>query len=284
MSIHNKKPVGILTFEQWHNRKEVGSSRLRGHWYIKNWEDAEIFKNGAQYDTVIFQKAYWLEYVKAFKGIKILDICDPDWLDSMPIKEIIDNCDAVTVSSPGLQVAIGQFTDKPVVYIPDRQDLSFHTKKKVHKGTAKKVIWFGYSQNAKLLDTCLLTLKKLGLELTVLSDCRPPYNGATMNVKYDWENPEWSFDDVILEHDIVLLPPDIRPRGKYKSNNKTLTSWCLGMPVANTKEDLIRFLKEEERTKEGDVRWQEVRDKWDVKQSVQEFKNLIQFIKDGKTN
>lgn len=284
MSKYNNKPVGFLLFEDWHNRKEVGSSRLRGHWLMKHWEEAEIFQNGAFYDTVIFQKAYWLDYVRAFKGIKILDICDPDWLDSMPIKEVIDNCDAVTVSSEGLKHAIEQFTDKPVVFIPDRQDLSFHTKKKEHKGKAKKVIWFGYSHNAKLLDPTLLSLKKLGLELTVLSDARPPYNGATRNIKYQYEDKNWSFDDVILEHDIVLLPPDIRPRGKYKSTNKTLTAWTLGMPVATNKEDLIRFMEEAERVKEGELRYNEVREKWNIEKSVQEYKDLIAQIKNGKTS
>jgi len=316
MSVYNKKPVGILLFEQWHNREDVGSSRLRGHWYIKNWEEAEQFRNGAQYEVIIFQKVYWKEYAKEFKGVKILDVCDPDWLDTVSVKEMIDNCDAITVSSEGLQKAMQEFTDKPVVFIPDRQDLSFHTKKKDHKGQgkAKKVIWFGYSQNAKLLDPTLRSLKKMGLQLTVLSECRPPYssvaayeklilkgnetpeqieemqkkvdeenNNFIRNVKYQWENPQWSFDDVILEHDIVLLPPDIRPRGKYKSTNKTLTAWTLGMPVARNKADLERFLNEDERVSEGELRYNEVREKFDVKQSVQELKDLIAQIKNGKT-
>jgi len=283
MSIYNKKPIGILLFEQFHNRKEIGSSRLRGHWYVRNWEEAELFQQGAIYETIIFQKVYMLDYVKAFKGIKILDICDADWLDTVPIKEVIDNCDAVTVSSEGLKEAIEQFTDKPVVFIPDRQDLSFHNKQKVHTDEkAKKVIWFGYSQNAKLLDPTIATLKKLNLELTVLSDCRPPYIKADVNVKYEYENPEWSFNDVILEHDFVLLPDDIRPRGKFKSTNKTLTAWALGMPVARNKEDVIRFLNPKERKKEAELRLKEVREKWDIKQSIKEFQDLIEKIKNGK--
>jgi len=89
---------GLLTFEQWYGKEDMGSSRIRGHWIINNWKEAELFKQGEKYDVVIFQKCYWLDYVKAFKGIKILDLCDPDWLDTVPIIDIIDNVDAITVS------------------------------------------------------------------------------------------------------------------------------------------------------------------------------------------
>lgn len=280
MSIYNGRPIGFLLFEQFHNRIEIGGSRLRGHWYIRNWKEAELFQQGAKYEVIIFQKVYMLEYVKVFKGIKILDICDPDWLDTCPIKEVIDNCDAITVSSEGLKEAIEQFTDKPVVFIPDRQDLSFHNKQKVHtKEKAKNVIWFGYSHNAKVLDLTIATLRKLNLELTVLSDCRPPYTKADKNIKYEYENPEWNFNDVILEHDFVLLPEDTRPRGKFKSTNKTLTAWTLGLPVAKTKEDVIRFLDPEERKKESELRLKEVREKWDIKQSIKQMQDLINKIK-----
>lgn len=277
--------VGILLFEKWHGREEIGSSRLRGHWYVKNWPDAELFRQGAQYDVIIFQKTYWLEYIKAFKGIKILDLCDPDWLDTQPIVEILDNVDAITVSSEGLKTAIEQFTDKPVVFIPDRQDMDFHKmKKEKHEEIAKWVVWYGYSGNSKLLDKTILTLKKLKLKLKVISDCVPPYGKADKNVKYDWKNPAWSFDREVTECDIVLLPQDSRPRGKYKSTNKTLTAWTLGMPVAKTPEELQRFLDPIERQKEADLRYQEVKDKWDIKQSVEEFKNLINQLKNERTS
>ncbi len=231
---------------------------------------------------MIFQKTYWSEYVRAFKGIKILDLCDPDWLDTQPIVDIIDNCDAVTVSSKGLKIAIEQFTDKPVVYIPDRQDLEFHTTTKKHKGEAEWVVWFGYSGNSKLLDRTILTLKKLKLKLKVISCCVPPYSKADKNVKYDWKNPEWSFNKEITDCDICLLPDDNRPRGKYKSTNKTLTAWTLGMPVAKTPEDLKKYLDPIARQKEADIRVKEIKEKWDIKTSVEEFKNLIKQLQNER--
>jgi hypothetical protein len=274
--------IGILLFEQWHCRKDVGGSRLRGHFLFPYWKEAEPFVQGKKYDVVIFQKTYFPEFVKAYNGIKILDLCDPDWLDTVPIKEIIDNVDAVTVSSEGLRDAISQFTDKPVVFIPDRQDLNFHNVQKVHKGRAKMVVYYGYSHNAKVLDIALSTLKKFQLKLKVISDCRPPYTKADINVKYDWENPNWSFNKEVLEADFCILPEDNRPRGKFKSNNKTLTAWALGMPVAKTPQDVKRFLDPEERKKEADKNLKEVREKYDSKQSVEEFKSLIKQLQDAK--
>ena len=92
--------IGILTFEQFHGRKNLGSSRIRGHWIIDNWQEAELFKQGQIYNIVIYQKAYFLEHAKVFKGLKILDLCDPDWLHwAYKVKEMIEYCDGITTST-----------------------------------------------------------------------------------------------------------------------------------------------------------------------------------------
>jgi hypothetical protein len=272
--------VGILTFEKWHGKEFIGSSRIRGSWLIDNWEDAELFRQGEKYDVVIFQKVYWLDYAKNFNGIKILDLCDPDWLDTQPMIELINNCDAVTVSSEGLLKSLKNFTDKPVIYVPDRQDLKFHfPPKEKHEGKAEWAVWFGYSHNIKLLDKTLLTLKRLNLKLKVIHNCQPPYAKADKNIKYDFKDPLFNFNKEITDCDIVLLPPDNRPRGEYKSNNKTLTAWALGMPVATNVDELKKFIDPEERQKESEKRLKEVKEKWDVKYSIEELKNLINNIK-----
>ena len=276
--------VGILLFEQRHGKKYIGSSRIRGHWLAKYWDEAEIFQQGGKYDVVIFQKVYWLQYARAFKGIKILDICDPDWLDTVPVVEMIDNCDGVTTSTEMLAKEIKNFTDKPVKFIPDRQDLEFHNIKKQHKGRATKVIWFGYSHNQNVLDPTIGFLRKHKLQLTVLSNYNPPYMKADKNLKYDWEDPEFDFNRIITNHDIVLLPKDNRPKGKFKSKNKTYTSWALVMPVATTPEELLRFLDPIERQKEVEKRLKEVREEYDVKLSVQEFKDFINQFNEKRRN
>jgi len=282
MSVFNNKPIGFLTFGAWHGKEHIGSSRIRAQWLINNWPMAELFQQGAKYDVIIFQKTYWLDYVKEFKGIKILDLADPDWLEGLPIKGIIDNCDAVTTSTEALAVDIRRFTDKPVLCIPDRVDLNVHPFIKKHKDNMGWACWFGYSHNAKTLDVAIPTLTRHKIKLKVISDSRPPYAKADQNVKYDWNNPAFDFNREVIECDFVLMPKDERAKGKFKSNNKTITSWALGMPVATNPQEVKRFLNIEERKKEADIRIKEVRELWDVKSSIIEMKNLIKELEDGK--
>ena len=275
--------VGILLFEKWHAKKNIGSSRIRGHWLVQNWDEAELFEQGAKYDAIIFQKVYWADYCKEFDGIKILDVCDPDWFDGVEIKGVIDNCDAVTTSTGELRDEIKKFAgDKPVVYIPDRQDLKYHNGKKVHEGRAKRVVWFGYSHNVKVLDKTIGLLRKHNLSLTVLSDARPPYTKADRNVRFRWDKEGFNFNKIILGHDIVIMPPYTIAKGRFKSPNKTYTSWALGMPVATTPEELERFLDPVERQKEADKRYKEVVNKYEISQSVNDFKNLINQIHESR--
>ena len=207
----------------------------------------------------------------------IVHNCDADWLDTVPIKEIIDNCDAVTTSTEALAEAMRQFTDKPVQCVPDRVDLNVHNVQKRHRGRAKKVCWFGYSHNAVLLDRTIPTLRKRGLKLKVISNFRPPYQKADENIRYPKKDDE--FNKEVLSCDFVLMPQDDRPRGKYKSNNKTIISWSLGMPVATNPQEVERFLDPDERKKEAELRLKEVKERWNVELSVIEYKRLIANLK-----
>ena len=103
--------VGFITMEKFENRQlnSVGSSRIRARWVYKYWKEAEEWKTGHKYDAVVFQKVYWRDYMKKFKGIKIFDICDPDWLDNRPVMEAIGLCDAVATSSPNLRDYIKKY-------------------------------------------------------------------------------------------------------------------------------------------------------------------------------
>lgn len=278
--------IGILTNEaHTHQRKNtVGSSRIRGTWIVNNWDEAEMFKIGIKYDVVIFQKAYFTEYMKVFDGIKILDMCDPDWLDDKKIKETIDLCDAVTTSSEELAKFIKQITDKPVVFIPDRVDMKEHTQKKNHKGPAKGVVWFGYHTNQKTIDGTLSTLKILGLSLTVVSDMpyQTPSGVASIDkdwIKYNLTNikfdPDTINDDIIAYGDIVINPRLEYGKFKYKSDNKTFIAWALGMPVAKTSEDLEKFIDESAREKEARERLGQIDEELRVNESIHQYKTLI---------
>ena len=276
--------IAMLTFEQFWGRKNIGSSRIRGRWLIKYWDKLEKFKVGEKYDAVIFQKAYWVDYAKLYKGIKILDICDADFMDwHYRIKELVDECDAVVTSTPALAKEMQIFIkEKPVICIPDRIDLEAHQEKKEHKGNAKWAIWFGYSTNFYLLQGIERHLQKLGLGLIVISDKNYTITG---NYKVELLNIRWNeetLNENLLKGDIVLNPFSSKARWRFKSNNKTLTSWALGLPVATTPEELERFMSEEERKKEAIVKQKEIKEKWDIKLSIPAYEILINHIKKNR--
>lgn len=283
--------TAILTFEQWQGKKGMGSSRIRGHWIIKHWMNSgddigtcELFKMGAEYDCVIYQKSYFVEHAKHFKGLKIFDLCDPDWMHwGYRLKEMLEEVDAVTTSSVEIAKFIQKMTTKPVWVIFDRIDLDLIPEKKEHTGSAEKVLWYGYSDNFPMVSSAAPAINKLGLELIVLSNevFLPP---AGLNLKLT--NLPWSEHYLrdIQKADIVINPRLKRGKWKYKSDNKTTLAWALGIPVAHNEEELKKLVgfTPSEREAESKI----VRDKafkyFDVKESVLQFKELIVELQHGK--
>lgn len=267
-----KKTIGFILFDQYHQRKNIGGSRIRGHWIIKNMPEAELFVQGKDYETVIYQKVYWKEHLRTFKGQKILDICDPDWLEGMEIVSILKEVHAVIVPTEELKKALRNMTDKQIYVVPDRVDFEGLPKPKKHKGKAKKIVWFGYAHNTDVLDQTLFKVNQLGLELIVISDGQYRSNDCRItNVK--WELA--TVNQEIQKADFALLPEFKHGRWKYKSQNKTVQCWSLGIPVAKSMEELVRFMDEKERQKEAEERYKEAKEKFDVKLSVKELREII---------
>lgn len=268
--------IAMLTMEQHDNRRlnTVGSSRIRGRWMMKYTPEIVPFKNGEDYDAVIYQKAYYREHMDAFKGVKIFDICDPDWLDGRPITEVAERVDAFTCPTQALHDFLSQITDKPVLVIPDRIDPEEHTPvKEKHYGKARSVVWFGYSSNQIVLDKAIVFLQGQMLQLVVISDRN--YSQADVNVKYDYK----TINEELIKHDMVLMP-DFKSnyRHSFKSPNKTLTSWALKMPVAVGPEDIMRFMDADERNKEAEMRYNEIMTQHHVKQSGPQYIQLVEQI------
>lgn len=270
----------IHTFEKHEGKplNSAGSSRIRARWLIKYWSEVEVFVQGADYDFIIYQKSYWCEHAKAFKGFKIFDLCDPDWMHwGYRTKEMIEEVDVVTTSTEPLAEALRKFTDKPVICVPDRLDLEEHKEKKVHSGKAENVVWFGYSTGFTLLNSAITTIDSLGLGLIVISS-----SGFILPASYQQRielvNYPWTLDTVnkdIIKGDIVINPRSDKTKWKYKSNNKTLTAWALGMPVAKDARELKKFINEKARIEESKKRLLEIKEKWDIKLSVEQMKNII---------
>lgn len=283
--------VAFCTMEKFDNRlrDSVGSSRIRGSWLIRYWPEAEEFIIAKKYDVIIFQKVYWSQMMDNFEGIKILDICDPDWVEGKPVLEYVDKADATVVSTPALRDYMVKFRpDSKIICIPDRIDLEEHDKyKKVkHTGIAQTVAWFGYSHNIHYIYKTFEYLIPKGLKLVVISD--QPFNPPVQYQGLKFENIPYAYPGVhkeIVKCDMLLMPESNDDlRGRFKSNNKTLTGWALGVPVVQVPADIDRFMDPIERQKEADLRYAEIKDKWDVRQSVREYQELIVEIVKNRAN
>lgn len=271
------KNTAFCLFEDFYQKKNMGSSRIRGRWLLNYMPEAEKFVQGKNYEVVIYQKAYWKEHMRAFKGIKILDICDADWMEGLEIVELLKEVDCITTSSENLKEAVEKFTDTPVRFIPDRIDFNEIPKPRgEHYGKAKMAVWYGYSHNMDVINPCLMKIKKMGLKLKVISD------GNYITRECDVENVKWEEHTVnqeIKKADFAILPTFTNGRFRFKSNNKETLAWALGLPVAKTSHELERFMSAEERNKERNQNLTLVKNKYDIMDSVKELREIIDKIK-----
>ncbi len=280
--------IKILTFQKKHGRKKgsIGSSVIRGEWLVNHWPEASLWTEGAYSDVLIFQKVYWEEMMRIYPGIKILDLCDPDWLTGeLELVNISKLVDAITCSSKGIYKFVKGVVSVPVFFIPDRVDITQFKEKKKHEGKAKAVAWFGYSHNAKeVLPMVLPSLSRLKLDLIVISDSdfRPSidYGVNIKNKRFSWETLKWD----LLNADMVINPQPIEKnrRFEFKSDNKTFISWILGLPVANSAEKMEKFMDGDERKKEADIRIKEVIEQHNIKISIEEFKKVIEICQKNR--
>lgn len=214
--------IGIIGFDQFQGKFDVGSSKIRVDWLINHWPEARRFKQGGDYETVIYQKAYFVDHAKAFKGKKILDMCDPDWIDGQKVIEMIQEVDAITCSSAALADEVKHFTDKPVYFIPDRVDLTVFPEMKEHETTARSVVWFGYAQNFETLTQTLKPITDMGLELIVVSN-KPYHPPQSWLDKVDVTNYPWTeqsaYND-IMRGDMAINPKLSSYRFKYNRPTK----------------------------------------------------------------
>ncbi len=284
--------VEFLTFEQIHGKKNIGSTNIRVHQLIKQWPEASLYKYGSKPDVLIFQKVYWLpdyHFVEHFDGIKILDICDPDWVDNAYVKRTIDNCDAVVVPSDEMQRFIQQLTDKPVKVIKDRFDLSLIPEPKEHtKKKDLRAVWFGYSHNAEVLRFGAVTnLERLGIGLTVIADEDPfAYRWASEKYKSKYKYIKYNEETIYKELqkcDICILPTDTRPKGIFKSDNKTTKAMLAGLPVAKTIDQLEGYMDNNKRNEDAKKNYQKARQDYDVLLSIKEYQELIDELRNTQS-
>ena len=216
-----------------------------------------------------------------FKVIQILDICDPDWFDGAPIVETCNAMDAIVVPTEALKEFISQFHDN-VYIIKDRFDLEPIPEPKKHKGDAKTVVWFGYSHNAENLKPAIRLIEELGLKLTIISNDDPIANrwgirDAKEYYKFIKYNEETIYQD-LQEADFCILPMGLRPVDKYKSENKTVKANLAGLPVAKDADEVRLYMKQEARQKWFVDNYDIIKEEYDVRKSVEEYKDLVSKV------
>lgn len=275
--------VRFLTYSMFHNKDPVvGSTFIRVNQLMKYWPEAALYRYGENPDALIFQKvyaAYDYKFPINFEGVKILDICDPDWLEGLNVAETARAMDAITCPSETMAEFMRQLTDAPVYVVPDRWDLANLKAPKDHHDRAKTVVWFGYSHNAETLKPALRTINELGLNLMIISNDDPIIH------RFDVRDPKeyYSFhkfkqdelDGLLRKADFAILPGDYRPIGRFKSNNKTTKAILAGLPVAVDGDKLRAFVEPEARSKYMLEHYATIKSEYDVRKSVEQMKDII---------
>lgn len=280
--------IRFFDFDMYHGKRDTGSVKIRVDNLLKYWPEAKRYQYGENPDVLIFQKVYVTQDYRfpiEFKGIKILDICDPDWLSGATIKETVDAMDAIVAPTKPIVDFVKQLTDKPVILIKDRFDLSTFGEPKEHSGPVEQVVWFGYSHNAELLKSAMPLLKRLNIKLLVISNNDPHCWQWTTPIEEDalHYKPLYTFkgyaNETIHNHikraDVCILPKGYRPQDVFKSENKTIIANLCGLPVAFHDDDLERLNDPKVRAKEAKQAHEKAIKEYDCKLSVEEYKNLI---------
>lgn len=284
---NNKQTIKFFDYSSYHGKPEpVGSTYIRVDQLIKYWPEADKYMYGQNPDVLIFQKVFCspdYKFPKHFKGIKILDICDPMWIEGVDVVETCHAMDAVTVPTQALADFISQFHSN-VIVVPDRFDLELLPKPKVHQGLAKTVVWFGYAHNIETLKPAMSIINEMNFNLVVISNDDPIANRWSMNrPNLDWYTYINYNEDTIYEDmqkaDFAIFPDGMRPVDQFKSNNKTIKANLSGLPVAKTADEVRQYIKADSRKKWFDTNYDKIKAEYDVRKSVEQMKGIINAIK-----
>lgn len=278
--------IRFFDYSMFHGKSEaVGSTFLRVDQLIKYWPEATKYKYGENPETLIFQKVFISEDYKFpthFKGKKILDICDPMWLDGFNIVETCHAMDAITCSTEPLAEYIRQF-HKNVIVVPDRFDLAVLPEPKTHSGKAKTIVWFGYAHNAEALKPAIALIEQHNLNLLIISDDDPIANRWGIRDKKEYYTfkryDERTIYKDLQKADFAILPDGVRPIDLFKSNNRTIKANLAGLPVAKTPEEVELYMDGKGRQDWFNHNYDSITTEYDVRRSVEQMKGIINEIK-----
>lgn len=275
--------TAILSFQNYHGRKigGIGSSTIRCDWLCDADDSFIRWKHGIAYDRLILQKVYWDDLCEDFKGKKILDVCDPDWLaGAIDIVALSKKVDAITTSTEELRDEIRPYVTCPVIHVPDRINFDMlPARKEIENKKAKTAVWFGYMQNGKhILNIILETIAEAKLDLLVVSNNSfQPLNDLGVHIQnVEWQ-PQSAWQE-IQRGDFVINPQFEHSLFRFKSNNKTIISYALGLPVANDADDVTRLCDPEERKKDLQKADEWLKRDYDIRLSGKQYNEIFEKL------
>jgi hypothetical protein len=294
-----KISLGFVTYAvTFTGNSDPASTRIRVRWAVKhnsNFIMAEDFKDLVQCNGTVFQTRFAPPDIALAKRLKqanrfiIFDLTDPQWdldhyVDSIDgnFAQMVDLADLVTVPTQVLKdYFLKQFPSKEVSIIKDRIDLDVYDKIKLHRPrNTYQILWTGSYCNLCSMELARNDLERLGKEFSIKLLCiYDQINNYRIkpfdNIKV--ETMEWTHDLVInelLKSDLSINPKFDNHWKSYKSDNKTMMAWSLGVPCVerNFYKEIKKYLNDHDlRNREANVKRAIIEKEYDSKLTMQEW-------------
>jgi hypothetical protein len=295
----SKISLGFVTYAvTFTGNSDPASTRIRVRWAVKhnsNFIMAEDFNDLVQCNGVVFQTRFAPPDIVLAKKLKlanrfiIFDLTDPQWdlehyVDSIDgnFAQMVNLADLITVPTQVLKdYFLKQFPNKEVDVIKDRLDLDIYDKLKLHRPREQyQILWTGSYCNLCSMELARKDLEKLGQEFKIKLLCIydqihnyriKPFD----NIKV--ETMEWTNDLVInelLRSDLSINPKFDNHWKSYKSDNKTMMAWSLGIPCVerNFYKEIKKYLSDHDlRNKEANIQRAIIEKEYDSKLTMQEW-------------
>lgn len=228
------------------------SSRYRSYWPADIWSDADAmqWRPGQaipdSYDVYVWMKTGDPATMAklASKGrTNIVEVCDPNWwFEPAAARAVFDQAQALVAATEpaGVDALAWYGSNLPLYVVPDRLTLAHYPLQRQHQKTPViRFVWFGVSANRSALFAAVAYLDRLaaaGYQFTLTICDNSPEQRWQLSDRWPIANIPWSLEHenaILASHDVALLPPYPGPWGKLKTNNKWLTAWASGLPVAD---------------------------------------------------
>ncbi len=217
------------------------SERIRCDWLLGPL-GADKFDGSQQvqdYDLLICQKVLPAQLPRIKDQVRIWDTTDPMWRfnDHSEILRGLQTIDVTTCSCEELVKDFHKrFPDRRCELIPDGHDFGYYrpfSKDGISESADPVFVWFGYAETFGRAKSLCQEIVNGGHRLVTISE-KPVGVGEFK----EWLPDTWLLD--IAGCDISINPLD--PKRFKSSNHKHVTSWALGLPVAETMDEARSLL------------------------------------------